>query len=50
MDPAKPMRSQQQSSEHAMFMDKLAADGFVVLGEAAISMSVARSVPRPHGT
>lgn len=31
-DAAKPMRAQQQWSEHAAFMDKLAADGFVVLG------------------
>jgi uncharacterized protein YciI len=31
-DAAKPMRSQQQWSEHARFMDRLAADGFVVLG------------------
>ncbi len=31
-DATKPMRSQQQWSEHAMFMDRLAADGFVVLG------------------
>lgn len=31
-DPTKPMRYQQGWSEHAMFMDKLAADGFVVLG------------------
>ena len=31
-DATKPMRSQQQWSEHAVFMDRLAADGFVVLG------------------
>jgi len=31
-DAAKPMRSQQQWSEHAVFMDNLAAQGFVVLG------------------
>lgn len=31
-DAAKPMRSQQQWAEHATFMDRLAADGFVVLG------------------
>jgi uncharacterized protein YciI len=31
-DAAKPMRAQHQWSEHAAFMDKLAADGFVVLG------------------
>jgi uncharacterized protein YciI len=31
-DPNKLMRSQQQWSEHASFMDRLAADGFVVLG------------------
>jgi uncharacterized protein YciI len=31
-DPAREMRSQQQWGEHAAFMDRLAADGFVVLG------------------
>ena len=31
-DAAKPMRSQQQWSEHAAFMDGLAAQGFIVLG------------------
>ena len=31
-DPSRPMRSQAKWSEHAEFMDKLAADGFVVLG------------------
>ena len=31
-EPAKTMRSQRQWSEHASFMDHLAADGFVVLG------------------
>jgi hypothetical protein len=31
-DPNKEMRSQQQWAEHASFMDRLAADGFVVLG------------------
>jgi len=31
-DVAKPMRSQPQWSEHALFMDRLAADGFVILG------------------
>lgn len=31
-EPAKPLRSQPRWSEHATFMDKLAADGFVVLG------------------
>ena len=31
-DASQPMRSQQQWPEHASFMDKLAADGFVVLG------------------
>jgi hypothetical protein len=31
-DAAKPMRSQEQWSEHAVFMDNLAARGFVVLG------------------
>jgi uncharacterized protein YciI len=31
-DASKPMRSQSQWPEHALFMDKLAAEGFVVLG------------------
>lgn len=31
-DAAKPMRSQQQWSEHAEFMNALAAQGFIVLG------------------
>jgi uncharacterized protein YciI len=31
-DEAKPMRSQQEWSEHAVFMNNLAARGFVVLG------------------
>lgn len=31
-DTSKSMRSQQQWIEHAHFMDKLAADGFVLLG------------------
>lgn len=31
-EPGKNMRSQRQWSEHASFMDHLAADGFVVLG------------------
>jgi hypothetical protein len=31
-DPAKPMRSQEQWSEHATFMDDLASDRFIVLG------------------
>ncbi len=31
-DPSKQMRHQHQWSEHASFMDELAADGFVVLG------------------
>ena len=31
-DAAKPMRSQRQWPEHADFMDRLAAQGFIVLG------------------
>jgi uncharacterized protein YciI len=31
-DAAKPLRSQAQWTEHAAFMDQLAADGFVLLG------------------
>jgi len=31
-DASKPMRSQQQWTEHATLMDRLAADGFIVLG------------------
>ena len=31
-DAAKPMRSQHQWSEHADFMTRLAAQGFIVLG------------------
>jgi|SRR5208337_4840600 len=31
-DAARPMRSQQQWPEHAIFMDGLAAQGFIVLG------------------
>jgi|SRR5215469_1172759 len=31
-EPDKPMRAQRQWSEHASFMEHLAADGFVVLG------------------
>jgi hypothetical protein len=31
-DPNRQMRSQQQWSAHASFMDRLAADGFIVLG------------------
>ena len=31
-DAGKPMNAQEQWSEHATFMNRLAADGFVVLG------------------
>lgn len=31
-DASEPMRSQEQWTEHATFMDQLTADGFVVLG------------------
>lgn len=31
-DPGKPMNGQAQWPEHAAFMNRLAADGFVVLG------------------
>jgi uncharacterized protein YciI len=31
-DTARPMRSQQQWTEHAVFMERLAAQGFIVLG------------------
>ena len=31
-DATKPMRSQEQWSEHAVFMDRLAAQAFIVLG------------------
>lgn len=31
-DAGKPMRAQEQWAEHALFMDGLAASGFVVLG------------------
>ena len=31
-DTSKPMRSQLEWNEHAAFMDKLADDGFIVLG------------------
>lgn len=31
-DTSKPRRSQEQWAKHAVFMDKLSTDGFVVLG------------------
>ena len=31
-DATQPMRSQHQWNEHAAFMERLAADGFVILG------------------
>ena len=31
-EPTRPRRSQAQWTEHAAFMDKLTADGFIILG------------------